>query len=110
MKIGTMVALDDNVVAKIGDVKKYGLSSFQLVCWDMARFTPENAALVKAAASENGLEISALWCGWEGERVWNFADRLSDAGLRSRALPQKENSQPQARLGLCENAGRDGYS
>ena len=55
MKKGTMVELDDNVVAKIGDVKKYGLSSFQLVCWDMARFTHENNALVKSAASEHGL-------------------------------------------------------
>lgn len=115
MKIGTMVALDDNVVAKIGDVKKYGLSSFQLVCWDMARFTPENAALVKTAASENGLEISALWCGWEGERVWNFADGYQTLGFvpvryrKRRIANLKLGSDFAKMLGVTDIASHFGY-
>ena len=115
MKIGTMVALDDNVVAKIGDVKKYGLSSFQLVCWDMARFTPENAALVKAAASDNGLEISALWCGWEGERVWNFADGYQTLGFvpvryrKRRIANLKLGSDFAKMLGVTDIASHFGY-
>ena len=115
MKIGTMVALDDNVVAKIADVKKYGLQSFQLVCWDMARFTPENAALVKSEATENGLEISALWCGWEGERVWNFADGYQTLGFvpvryrHQRIANLKLGSDFAKMLGVTDIATHFGY-
>ena len=115
MKIGTMVALDDNVVAKIADVKKYGLQSFQLVCWDMARFTPENAALVKSEATENGLEISALWCGWEGERVWNFADGYQTLGFvpvryrHKRIANLKLGSDFAKMLGVTDIATHFGY-
>ncbi|MBO5312347.1 MAG: sugar phosphate isomerase/epimerase [Clostridia bacterium] len=72
MKLGTMVHLGDNVVEKIKDVKKYGLESFQLCCWNLSYFTEEWAERVKKTADEEGLEISAVWCGWEGEAAWNF--------------------------------------
>ena len=72
MKIGTMVHLGDNVVAKIREVKKYGMESFQLCCWNFSLFTDEMAQAIRAAADEEGLEISAVWCGWSGEAQWNF--------------------------------------
>ena len=61
MKIGTMVHLGDNVVAKIREVKKYGMESFQLCCWNFSLFTDEMAQAIRAAADEEGLEISAVW-------------------------------------------------
>ena len=50
MKIGTMVHLGDNVVAKIREVKKYGMESFQLCCWNFSLFTDEMAQAIRAAA------------------------------------------------------------
>ena len=81
MKIGTMVHLDETTPIHIEKVKQYGLESCQLVCWDMTKFTDEKAASVVAASREYGIEISALWCGWEGEAVWNFIDGYHTLGL-----------------------------
>ena len=72
MKLGTMVHLDENVVEKIKDVKKYGLESFQLCAWNFNLMTDEYAEKILAATKEAGLEISAVWCGWEGEAAWDF--------------------------------------
>ena len=67
MKLGTMVHLDENVVEKIKDVKKYGLESFQLCAWNFSFMTDEYVEKILAATKETGLEISAVWCGWSGE-------------------------------------------
>ena len=72
MKLGTMVHLGENVVEKIKDVKKYGLESCQLCCWNKSFMTQEYADKVLAASKEAGIEISAVWCGWEGESTWDF--------------------------------------
>jgi sugar phosphate isomerase/epimerase len=72
MKIGTMVHLGENVAQKIKDVKEYGLQSFQLCCWNMNLMNEEYAKIVLDAVKETGLEISAVWCGWEGEACWDF--------------------------------------
>ena len=72
MKLGTMVHLGDNVAEKMRDVKKYGLESCQLCCWDMSKLTEEYAKIVLDAVKETGVEISAVWCGWEGEATWDF--------------------------------------
>lgn len=72
MKLGTMVHLDENVVEKIKDVKKYGLESFQLCAWNHDLMTDEYVEKILAATKETGLEISAVWCGWTGEGTWDF--------------------------------------
>ncbi|MBQ8162980.1 MAG: sugar phosphate isomerase/epimerase [Clostridia bacterium] len=72
MKLGTMVHLGENVAEKIRDVKKYGLESFQLCCWNMNLMNEEYAKIVLDAVKETGLEISAVWCGWEGEAAWDL--------------------------------------
>lgn len=72
MKLGTMVHLGENVVEKIKDVKKYGLESFQLCCWNQSLLTEEYAKKVLDATNEAGLEISAVWVGWDGEATWDF--------------------------------------
>lgn len=81
MKIGTIVHLNETTPEQIAKVRQYGLESCQLVCWDMTKFTDENAASVVAASREYGIEISALWCGWEGEAAWNFVDGYHTLGL-----------------------------
>ena len=81
MKLGTMVNLGDNVIEKIRDVKKYGLESFQLCAWNHSMMTKEWADKIKAAADEEGLEISAVWCGWSGEAHWNFIGGYHTLGI-----------------------------
>ena len=81
MKIGTMVHLDENVCAKIKDVKTYGMESFQLCCWNFSLFTDEMAEKIKKTADEEGLEISAVWCGWTGEAQWNFVRGYHTLGI-----------------------------
>ena len=81
MKLGTMVHLGDNVVEKIRDVKKYGLESFQLCAWNHSMMTKEWADKIKATADEEGLEISAVWCGWSGEAHWNFIGGYHTLGI-----------------------------
>lgn len=48
MKIGTIVHLNETTPEQIAKVRQYGLESCQLVCWDMTKFTDENAASVVA--------------------------------------------------------------
>ena len=81
MKIGTMVHLDENVCSKIKDVKKYGMESFQLCCWNLSLFTDEMAEKIKATADSEELEISAVWCGWSGEAQWNFVRGYHTLGI-----------------------------
>ena len=81
MKLGTMVHLADNVVEKIKDVKKYGLESFQLCAWNLSMMTKEWADKIRATADEEGLEISAVWCGWSGDAQWNFIGGYHTLGI-----------------------------
>jgi hypothetical protein len=54
MKLGTMVHLDENVVEKIKDVKKYGLESFQLCAWNHSLMTDEYVEKILEATKETG--------------------------------------------------------
>ena len=108
MKLGTMVHLSENVEEKIAEVKKYGLESFQLCCWNMALLTDEYAEKVRKAADKAGLEISAVWCGWEGEVVWDFINGYATLGIvpvyfRSKRVENlKKGSDFAAKLGVCD--------
>ena len=62
-------------------LKEIGMDSCQLVCWDKKVFNAESAEYVKEALKEQGVTISALWCGWEGPRYWNFYEGQCTLGL-----------------------------
>ena len=87
MKLGTMVHFSgpdsnlDTLRTAFEKVKQYGLSTCQLNCWDMSKFTDENALGIRRIADDTGIEISALWCGWEVEPTWNFIDGYHTIGL-----------------------------
>lgn len=76
-----MIYLDENVGEKFRRVKSFGLTGCQLCCWDMDLFTDEYAQKVKAAVSETGVEVTALWCGYEGKCMWNFTDGYHTLGI-----------------------------
>jgi len=81
MKLGVIISLNDAIEAKLERVRAFGLSTCQLNCWEPAWFTPETAERVKRAAQASGVEITALWCGWEGPKVWDLVEGPLTLGL-----------------------------
>lgn len=72
MKTGLIVSLTDNPGQAFEKVRQLGFPTCQLNCWQQARFTARTAVEVKTEAARAGVEISAVWCGWEGPAVWDF--------------------------------------
>lgn len=115
MKLGTMVHLGENVVEKIHDVKKYGLESFQLCCWNFDFMTDEYVEKILKATKETGLEISAVWCGWSGNAEWNFVGGYHTLGivpvyLRDKRLEElKKGSDFTKKLGVTDMVTHMGF-
>ena len=49
--------------------------------WDDRLKTDEMAELVNQAKKNHQIEITALWCGWEGPAKWNFSEGPLTLGL-----------------------------
>ena len=85
MRIGTIVRLgaaDPDVLrASFERLVGAGIYSCQLTAWRMEAITRENARMVRELAREYGVEISAFWCGWRGDKAWNFSRGPQTLGL-----------------------------
>ena len=81
MKLGVFVHLSENIYEDFKVLKDNGFSTCQLDVWDDALKTNEMAEKVIAAAKEFDIEITALWCGWEGPGVWDFYEGPLTLGL-----------------------------
>ncbi|MGC8972072.1 MAG: sugar phosphate isomerase/epimerase family protein [bacterium] len=81
MKLGVVVSLTEGIDAAIKKVKDFDLPTCQVVCWDPELFTRENAQTLKESAEKWGVEITHLWVGWPGPRVWNFIEGPITLGL-----------------------------
>ncbi|MCX7795302.1 MAG: sugar phosphate isomerase/epimerase [bacterium] len=81
MKLGVVVSLAEGVDASIKKVKDLALSTCQVVCWEPELFTRENARLLKESVEKFGVEITHLWVGWPGPRIWNFIEGPITLGL-----------------------------
>ena len=83
LKIGTCIHFiaPDTIENQLSVLVESGFDNCQLVCWDMSLFTPDNAVLLSRLSSEYSVKYTALWCGWEGPRVWNFYDGPLTLGL-----------------------------
>ncbi len=58
-----------------------GFQHCQLISWNPALWTDEEAARVRGLCEEYGVEITAFWCGWVGPKRWNFIDGPETLGL-----------------------------
>ena len=58
-----------------------GFHHCQLVSWDPALWTDENAEEIKTLTAEYGVEITAFWCGWDGPKRWNFTEGPETLGI-----------------------------
>lgn len=83
MKIGVCVNFDeiDVMSRKFKDLKSEGFDNCQLISWKPELWTDENSEIIKNLTEENGITVSAFWCGWEGPCVWNFYDGQITLGL-----------------------------
>ena len=83
MKIGVCVNFNkiDDMSKKFKNLKAEGFDNCQLISWKPELWTDENLEIIKNLTDENGIKISAFWCGWEGPSVWNFYDGQITLGL-----------------------------
>lgn len=83
MKIGVCVNFDeiDGMAKKFENLKAEGFDNCQLISWKPELWTDDNLEIIKKLIKENGITISAFWCGWEGPCVWNFYDGQITLGL-----------------------------
>ena len=83
MKIGVCVNFNEieAMSKKFKDLKSEGFDNCQLISWKPELWTDENFEIIKNLTEENGITISAFWCGWEGPCVWNFYDGQITLGL-----------------------------
>ncbi|MBQ4208602.1 MAG: sugar phosphate isomerase/epimerase [Clostridia bacterium] len=83
LKIGVCVNLTqmEDMPQKFEDLTAWGFDNCQLICWNPALFTAENAAKLHELTARCGVTVSAFWCGWEGPCVWNFYEGQTTLGL-----------------------------
>lgn len=83
MKIGTCVTLSapEQLAASLSVLRENGFDSCQLMAWEPALWTEENAVRTRELLQEYGVTVSAFWCGWEGPKVWDFYDGQLTLGL-----------------------------
>ena len=83
MKIGVCVNFNEieGMSKKFQNLKAEGFDNCQLISWKPELWTDDNLEILKNLTEENGVTISAFWCGWEGPCVWNFYDGQITLGL-----------------------------
>ena len=83
MKIGTCVNFSefDGMEKKFAQLREHNFDSCQLVSWNPAAWTDENANTLKTLLEQYQITVSAFWCGWTGPAAWNFYDGQLTLGL-----------------------------
>lgn len=109
MKIGTLVSLGrgTDLKTRMRQIRDNGMNCTQLTCWDTALYTDENAQLVREAAQETGVEISALWAGWSGPKEWNFIQGPFTLGIVPAAYRAKRTEELIMGADFAEKIGTD---
>src|SRR5918912_1514789 len=81
LKLGVMASLERGADAALGHVHEFGLPTCQVTCWNPALYTEQTARELSEASRRYGVEITTLWAGYSGRRVWNFIEGPSTNGL-----------------------------
>lgn len=85
MELGVLIGQIENMEREFEKVAELGLGTCQVSCWNEALFTRDAGKVMKQAAADAGVRISAIWAGWPGPRVWDFVDGPLTLGLVPRA-------------------------
>lgn len=84
MRVGAMLDLLENTDAdaKMKELTEMGMNSCQVVCWNRKAINDMAVAQrVNEAAEKYNVTVTALWCGWEGPRVWDLYEGQETLGL-----------------------------
>lgn len=87
MKLGTLLRINEISEAnnKFAELKKYGFESCQLV-YKPEKYITEDALAIKKSACENGIDISAQFCGYyDNHVVWDNYYGFHTSGLNIEA-------------------------
>jgi len=66
---------------EIEKVRKLGLPTCQLACWDPKLMGEGTAKEIERTCRESRLEITTIWAGYTGRLVWNFVEGPKTIGL-----------------------------
>jgi sugar phosphate isomerase/epimerase len=105
MKLGVLVALEDGPAAALRRVQAFGLPTCQVSCWEPAHYTADTAQALAAAGRDLGVEITALWAGYTGRRVWDFVDGPATIGLVPPATRGRRLAELRAAADFAARAG-----
>lgn len=83
MKVGCIVIHGKNDISEsFAELRENGFDNCQLVCWDLENnYTDEQAEKINNAKKKYGIEITTVWAGWSGPKVWDFYDGHETLGL-----------------------------
>ena len=83
LRIGAQVTFRPNtdIAEEFAKLASIELNCCQLNVWNVALHTDENVEKIKAASEKYGIEITAVWAGWDGPCIWNFYDGPATIGI-----------------------------
>lgn len=79
-RIGIIIPLRDQPDL-FAPAETFGVRLVEINCWDASLFTDEMAARLRAESGALGIKITALWAGWPGPKVWDFAQGPTTLGI-----------------------------
>lgn len=60
---------------------KVGFEDAQFISWLPERWTKEEREEILSLSKEFNMHLTSFWCGWSGERVWNFTEGPKTIGI-----------------------------
>ncbi len=83
VKIGARLSFgpDTDFETKFRQFNEIGLNCCQLCTFNVASYTDENVAKIRETSAKYGVEVTAVWAGWDGPCIWNFFDGPATIGL-----------------------------
>ena len=81
MKLGVLVSLEEGPDEAFRRVHDLGFPTCQVSCWQQDMLTPAVAQRLRQAADRHSIEITTIWAGTPGRRVWDFAEGPSTIGI-----------------------------
>lgn len=81
IKLGVIASLPKGAEEELKKAHDLGLPTCQVVCWQQELFNDEVADQLIAASARYDVEVTTIWTGLPGPRVWNFIEGPTTIGL-----------------------------
>ena len=106
MKIGTCVNFSeiDGMEKKFAQLREHNFDSCQLVSWNPAAWTDENANTLKTLLEQYQITVSAFWCGWTGACGMELLRRTAHPWTCPCGIPTDADRKPLRRCRFCPQA------